>query len=155
MAWKQPPNATVGGLDEQEPLYDPMSNAGRAMWDTPVWWEPVRPERVALANVPDPEARAMPTKENMTRWTPFGPNGQVEALPSRPQNATLAFTGAGLWRASLGAQTDWDHMAVGGTVELAGQQIYASLQANSTVEFYPSTIYRPAPSFGSVAPPVL
>jgi hypothetical protein len=116
-----------------------------------------------------------PATENVTRWTPWtpGPNGysqgglinqgtayEVEPLPmsSHPMNGTGNFfqSDPSLWGASLSMQTDWDHMALGGTVILGHQSFARSPgQAQFSPEFYPSTIYEPAPAFGSVAPKVV
>ena len=113
-----------------------------------------------------------PASENVTRWNPWveGPNGysqggeqnQGTAIPveplvmsSHPMNGTGNFfmSDPSLWGASLSMQTDWDHMALGGTVMLGHQSFARSPgQAQFSPEFYPSTVYEPAPAWGSVQP---
>jgi hypothetical protein len=60
-----------------------------------------------------------------------------------------------LWGASLSMQTDWDHMALGGTVMLGHQSFArAPLQQQFSPELEPSTAFDPAESFGLLAPKV-
>lgn len=153
------------------PVYNNFGGSGRGTTGPSnqgsVYSTPVR-ELVATNEPLVPFA----TTENITRWSPWLGGGNTrfdgsdaQAVAQEPLHVSshnMVGTGnffasdPSLWGASLSMQTSWEHMALGGSVML-GHQTYSRtpVQSQFSPEFYPSTVYEPAPSFGSVVPRVV
>jgi hypothetical protein len=132
----------------------PGSLAGRAMFDSTVWQVPYP---VAEICVTGQNQVPLPNHENMTRWSPEGGLYPVGGVDTR----SVAYFGHASFFASdpmrYGPpwQTNWDHMALGGTVMQGHQTFWAPFQQKPSVDFFPSTEYNPYPSWGSVQRKVL
>ncbi len=152
------------------PYNDPRSTRGRALFDEAVWQSPVYPVAEISANqVQDIAEQVLATPENITRWTPFESHG-VNALPNGRENqpsghnifglasffASDPSRGPGSPSAGCYMSTDWTHMVLRqpGSVMLGHQTFWAPRQPKPSVDFFPSTVYQPSPSFGVVAPKV-
>jgi hypothetical protein len=155
---------------DQSPVNDPQSLRGRALFDQTVWQVPYPVAEISANNVPDDGDFALGTPENITRWTPWGMY-TVRALANGAENqpsghrllgnasffASDPSRGPGSNTAGCYFSTDWTHMVLNqpGSI-IIGHQTFspAPIQPKPSVDFFPSTVYQPSPSFGTVAPKV-
>lgn len=165
------PQSLAGRAAWDTPVYNNFGGGGAGTFGPSnsgsVYSTPVR--ELVATNEP---LMAWGPSENITRWSPWLGEGNnrfdgsdATAVAQEPLHVTShSLFGNGnffasdpsLWGASLSMQTSWEHMAIGGSVMLGHQTFIRSpIQQQFSPEFYPSTVYEPAPSFGSVVPKVV
>jgi hypothetical protein len=155
---------------DQQPYQDPGSTRGRALYDQAVWQSPVYPVAEISANqVIDIGDYAHGAPESITRWTPWEHEG-ITPLPNGAENqpsghrllgnanffASDPSRGPGSPSQGCYMSTDWTWMVLNqpGTVMQGHQTFWGPYQPKPSVDFFPSTVYQPSPSFGVVAPKV-
>lgn len=154
---------------DQQPYQDARSTRGRALFDQAVWQVPYPVAEIAAANAQDVGDFVHGSPESITRWTPWESEGVTplaNGRPNQPSGHNLLGTanffasdpsrGPGSPTAGCYFSTDWTHMVLNqpGTVMLGHQTFWGPRQPKPSVDFFPSTVYQPSPSFGSVAPKV-
>lgn len=153
-----------------QPYQDPQSARGRALWDSAVWQIPYPVSEISTANQQDQgHAIGEVAAESITRWTPWESHG-VTPLPNgredQPSGHNIFGTanffasdpsrGPGSCSAGCYMSTDWTHMVMGqpGSVMLGHQTFWGPYQPKPSLDFSPSTVYQPFPSYGTVAPKI-
>src|SRR5438132_7915336 len=143
MAWKRQPSRQMdsgpsseeypaprgyqAGAWAPEPYENPNTLEGRAMFDSPVWQVPYP---VAEICVTGENQVPLPAHENMTRWSPESGLVPVDGVDTR----SVSYFGHASFFASDPArwgsyfQTNWDHMAIGGTVMQGHQTFWGPYQ---------------------------
>ena len=164
LSWHGDPYPARGW--DSSPVNDPQSLRGRAMWDSPVWQVPFPVAEISEANAQDVGDFEHGAPESITRWSPWE-HGGVTPLASdsdgHPPSHNLLGTanffasdpsrGPGSNVAGCYMSTNWTHMVMNqpGTVMLGHQTFWAPFQPKPSLDFSPSTVYEPFPSFGTVA----
>ena len=159
----------AAGWDEA-PQNDPRSLRGRALWDSPKWQVPY-PVAEISATQRQNAIDGAGAPESMTRWSPWEHDGGLDPLHNGQHGVPSGHNLSGLGNffasdpsrgpgspsAGCYMSTDWTHMVLNqpGSIIIGHQTFSPSpYQAKPSVDFFPSTVYQPSPSFGTVAPKV-
>lgn len=154
---------------DQQPYEDPRSTRGRALFDQAVWQVPYPVAEISANQRRDLGDFAHGSPESITRWTPWESHGVTplengqHGVPSGHNllglgNFFASDPSRGPGSNSHGCyfSTDWTHMVVNqpGSIMLGHQTFWGPRHPKPPVDFFPSTVYQPSPSFGAVAPKV-
>jgi hypothetical protein len=151
---------------DQNPYNDPRSLRGRALWDQAEWQVPYPVAEISANQHIDDGDYFQGAPESITRWTPWGHQGVTpleNGAPNQPSGHRLLGNanffasdpsrGPGSPSSGCYMSTDWTHMVLAqpGTVMIGHQTFWGPYQPKPSVDFYPSTVYQPFPSFGSMS----